>query len=363
MLANNQNADTLKLLNDIVLPFLEDGTVIPVISNSFRIEQIFQADLELRELLKKEAKYYDDASTLEQQLTKLWATKINYPMSDDRNLARVAQYRQVEKQDTELPKIEYLKLINDRLLKLAENDSDFKDKVAELRARTQRLVFSETAQQLEYPRGFSQGRADPLELLASLDLPIFITTSYSNFLEAKLEKLGKSARTQLCFWDGNKAGINPDHLPDPKFNPTTQNPAVYHLFGMEQYKDTLVLSEDDYMNFLITAAEGFNSQELYPTPLRLALPTARLILIGYNLPDWDFRALFRFLLMARKTAKKKKSVAIQLRPALGNQDYQINSVKYLEQFFDDHDFSVVWNNPDEFIYSLIEAKNAGRGQP
>ena len=362
MLANDQNDTTLKLLNDIVLPFLEDGTVIPVISNSFRIEQIFQGDLELRELLKKEAKYYDDASTLEQQLTKLWATKINYPMSDDRNLARVAQYRQVEKQDTEIPKIEYLKLINERLLKLAENDSDFKDKVAELRARTQRLVFSETAQQLEYPRGFSPERQDPLELLASLDLPIFITTSYSNFLEAKLEKLGKPARTQLCFWDGNKAGINPDHLPDPKFNPTPQNPAVYHLFGLEQHRETIVLSEDDYMNFLISATEGFNSTELFPSPLRLALPSARLILIGYNLRDWDFRALFRFLLMARKTAKKKKSIAIQLKPVLGNKDYERGSETYLKQFFDDYDFTVVWNNPDEFIYNLMDAKKAGKSQ-
>lgn len=365
MIATDQNGDTLKVLNDIVLPFLQDGTIIPVISNSFRIEQIFQADRDLRESMKNEAKYYDDASTLEQQLTKLWAIDIKYPMSDDRNLARVAQYLQIAKQDTELPKIEYLKLMTDRLLKLSENDPAFKDKVAELRARTrqnQRLIFSETAQQLEYPRGFPDGRPDPLELLASLDLPIFITTSYSNFLEVKLEKLGKPARTQLCFWDGNKAGINPEHLPDPKFNPTPQNPAVYHLFGMEPYMDTIVLSEDDYMNFLITAAEGFDTQDLYPTPLRLALPTARLILIGYNLRDWDFRALFRFLLMARKTAKKKKSIAIQLRPVLGNQEYQKNSEEYLQQFFDDHDFTVVWNNPDEFIYKLIDAKNAGKSQ-
>jgi len=199
-------------------------------------------------------------------------------------------------------------------------------------------------------------------LLASLDLPIFITTSYSNFLEAKLEKLGKPARTQLCFWDGNKAGINPDHLPDPKFNPTPQNPAVYHLFGLEQHRETIVLSEDDYMNFLISATEGFNSTELFPSPLRLALPSARLILIGYNLRDWDFRALFRFLLMARKTAKKKKSIAIQLKPVLGNKDYERGSETYLKQFFDDYDFTVVWNNPDEFIYNLMDAKKAGKSQ-
>ena len=90
MIADELDGDTIAALNDSVLPFLSGGSIIPVISNSFRIEQIFQVDAELREALKKEAKYYDDASTLEQQLTKLWADKINYPMSDDRNL--VASY-------------------------------------------------------------------------------------------------------------------------------------------------------------------------------------------------------------------------------------------------------------------------------
>jgi len=357
---NNNDLGTIKVLNDMILPFLDDDTIIPVISNSFRIEQIFQADPELQEMMKKEPVYYDDVGTFEQQLTRQWAEMIKYPMSDGHNLARVAQYRQVEKQDTELPKIEYLKLINDRLLDLAKDDPSFKDKVTDLRSRTQKLIFSETARQLEFPRGFPGGRQDPLELIASLDLSIFITTSYSDFLETALEKVGKTPRTQLCFWNGSTTGINDKHLPDPKFNPTPQNPAVYHLFGMENYRDTVVLSEDDYMNFLITVTEEFDSPDLYPSPLRMALPTARLILLGYNLRDWDFRALFRFLLMARKTARKKKSIAIQLKPHLGNKSYEQSSQNFLEQFFDDHDFTVVWENADDFIYKLSDARNNAR---
>lgn len=353
----NDNNGTLKVLNDMILPFLDDDTIIPVVSNSFRIEQIFRDDPELREMMKKEPEYLDDMNSVDQQLTRQWAKQINYPMSDAHNLARVAQYRQVEKQDTDLPKIEYFKLVNERLLKLAANDPGYKDKVDELRARTQKLIFSETAQQLDFPRGFPEGRQDPLKLLASLDLSIFVTTSYSDFLETALDAVGKKPRTQLCFWNGSKSGINPEHLPDSKFNPTPQNPAVYHLFGMERYRDTIVLSEDDYMNFLITATEEFDSPDLFPTPLRMALPGARLILLGYNLKDWDFRVLFRFLLMARKTAKKKKSIAIQLKPSLGNKDYEANSQNYLEQFFDEHDFTVVWNNTDDFIYKLSDARN------
>jgi hypothetical protein len=352
---NENNNPTIDVLKETIVPFIEENTVIPVLSNSLRIEQIFQVDKELRELMKQSPEFYDEVRTYEQQLTKKWAEQIKYPMSDDHNLARVAQYRHIEKNDPDLPKIEYLKFINDRLLKLYENEAGYKDKVAELRARKTRLIFSETAQKLNSPREFPGGREDPLKLLAGLPLSIFITTSYSDFLERALEDSGKVPRTQICFWNGSKVGITPEHLPDPNYNPTPENPAVYHLFGLENNKDTLVISEDDYLNFLMTAAEELNSQDLYPSPLRLALPTARLMLLGYNLRDWDFRALFKFILLTRKTANKKPSIAIQLRPTLENKNYEASSLNFLERFFGEQNFRVAWTGTENFIYQLSDA--------
>ena len=57
------NRSSTDNLNDI-MPFIDEGTVIPIISNSFRIEEIFRNDKELQEQL----------AASPWQTPKLWAT-------------------------------------------------------------------------------------------------------------------------------------------------------------------------------------------------------------------------------------------------------------------------------------------------
>lgn len=351
--SNSAISDNLK----DIMPFIEMGLVIPIISNSFRIEEIFREDKDLLQKMEDFPEFYDEVRTIDQQLTKQWAQKIGYPMSDDHNLARVAQYRQVESGDPDLAKIEYLKFLNDRLLELCENEKGYDDKVNQLKTQTQRQFFSDTVRQLDYPRNFPDGKADPLRLLAQLPIKIYITTSYFTFLERALEAEGKTPRTQICFLSGGKSTVKREHLPDPDYVPTSANPAVYHFFGLEDYKDTLILSEDDYMNFLMNAIEEINSQDIYPTPLRLALPDSRFILLGYKLRDWDFRTVFRFILKIRKPIMAKPSIAIQLKPNLGKKDFEAKSLEYLEHYFGGHKFRVEWTSTENFIYELWDAWN------
>src|SRR5512142_508019 len=121
-------------LSDLIdiMPFIEDGTMIPVISNSFRVEEIFRTDRELMGAAADLPEHYDEVRTIDQQLTRRWAQKIGYPMSEDHNLARVAQYRQIESEDPDLPKTEYIRFLNDRLLRLCENEEGYEDKVKQL---------------------------------------------------------------------------------------------------------------------------------------------------------------------------------------------------------------------------------------
>jgi hypothetical protein len=363
----DDNESITGILSDVVLPFIESGMVIPIISNSFRVDEIFRDDKEFDRQSPHMLEFIDEARTVEQQLTMKWAKEIGYPMADDYNLARVAQYRQVEKGDPELAKFEYFRFITDRLVRNAEEwslqnddvEDEFKETVKRLKKQTQKLIFSEVAQQLDYPR-YKNVFDDPLRLLAKLPLPIYITTSYSNFLERALIAEDKQPRTQICFWDGGKSNINPNHLPDPKYDPTPTTPAVYHLFGLEDYKNTLIMSEDDFMGFMMNAVEHINEQDLYPSPLRGALPESRLLLLGYCLSDWDFRALFRFILRIRKTATVRPSVAIQLKPSLKEKSYEAKSLKYLERYFEDHKFKVVWTGNEDFIYKLFSAWDKDR---
>ena len=345
-------------LSDMI-PFIEDGTVIPIISNSFRLEQIFREDDELIAQLAEVPDFYDEVRTIDQQLTKQWANDIGYPMSDNHNLARVAQFRQVESEDPTVAKIEYLKFLNNRLLEISEKKEGYEAKVYQLRNQSQRLLFSDAAQRLDYPH-FPNGLKDPLELLAKLPLPIYVTTSYFNFLERALEQENRPPRTQLCFLSIGKSSVKqskdePTILPDPDYEPTVENPAVYHLFGLENFRDTLVFSEDDYMNFLMNVGEGIASLDLYPSALQQALAESRLILLGYNPRDWDFRTLFRFVLKSRKTATARPSIAIQFKPNLEKKDHAERSLQYLKQYFAGHKFTVVWTNAEHFIYQVWNA--------
>lgn len=345
---------------DYLMPFLETGRVIPFLSNSFRLEEIFRDDRELSAMLAKPPEHFDEVRTFDQQLTKKWAEKIDYPMSDSHNLARVAQYRQVVSGFPEGARREYIRYLTDRLLEINENDDEYKDIVARLRKRSQALLFSEVVQQLDYPR-FPEGVEDPLRLLARLPLKIFVTTGYSDFLERALIAEDKTPRTQLCFCRVGKSHIRAEHLPDRDFKPTATNPAVVHLYGLEDYTNTLILSEDDYMNFLMNAVEEINSQDYFPSYLRGALPESSLILLGYHMQDWDFRTLFRFGSRVRKIEavddEITPSIAIQFKPSLERKEIEARSLQYLEKYFAKRNFRVMWTGAEEFVYELWETWN------
>jgi hypothetical protein len=327
---------------DDIMPFIKKGTVIPIISNSMRIEQIFRDEKTLADQLSE--------MSIDEQLTKEWAAEIQYPMADSHNLARVAQFYQVEQRESLLAKSKYLDFLTNYLLDLNEEEEGYQDVVSQL--RLQEVCFSDTVHQLDYPR-FPQGMEDPLRILAKLPLKIFVTTSYYNFIERALEAENKKPRTQVCFWSGGKMSAKPEHAPDPLYEPSDTKPAVYHLFGLEDYPQTLVLSEDDFMNFLISVVEDTNTQNpVVPLRLREGLAESRLLLLGYRVRDWDFRVLFRFILKYRSIDAAPRGMLLQLEPGMKEIGNKEKSIKYLSQYFDKKQFDVDWTNPEKFIRKL-----------
>jgi hypothetical protein len=335
---------------DDIMPFIKKGTVIPIISSSMRIDQIFRDEQSLMERLSDSAEPSNDDLSILEQLTKEWAAEIQYPMTDDHNLARVAQYFQVEQKESLLAKTKYLKFLTNYLLDVNEEDENYQDLVGQLRAAE--ASFSEIVKQLDFPR-FPEGFEDPLRILAKLPLKIYVTTSPYNFIERALEAENKKPRTQVCFWSGGKLNANPEHLPDPMYEPSDTQPAVYHLFGLEDYPQTLVLSEDDFMNFLISVVEDTNTQNpVVPLRLREGIAESRLLLLGYRMKDWDFRVLFRFILKYRSADSAPRGMLIQLNQGPLQTANKEKSVEYLSQYFDKKQFDLDWTSPEKFIMNL-----------
>jgi hypothetical protein len=352
---NSSNLEDFQYLIDLINEGRNDGEnkVTPIISNSFRMEEIFREDDELMGWLQKDQvpTFYDEVHTLDHQLAKKWANKFEYPMSDGHRWARVAQYLQVDPKKT--PGTEYLRFLKGELLALGRNKKGYEEKVTQLEPWIDWLNLSDIATDLDYPT-FPAGREDPLLLLAKLPFPVYITTSYSDFLERALLKVGKVPRRQICFYTGKTIKDISKDLPDSNFNPDPMNPAVYYLFGMEEYRPTLVLSEDDYLDFLMRA-DGVIGAQNFPSPLSLAFSNSSLLLLGYSLRDWDFRTLFRLILKFRQETRKKPGIAIQFKPSLGQKNYQARAESYLKQYFENQKFEIRWTNTEKFIYDLWSA--------
>lgn len=328
------------------------SNVVPIISNALRLEQIFRNEQKLADLVAKTSGgYVSENLTINEQLTKIWAKQIRYPMRDNHNLARVAQYYQVEQDGSDVAKEDYLGFLKMLLLSINENRQGYEDFVSGHKKDAHMMSFPEIVNGLDCPQ-FPDDTVDPFALLARLPFPIYVTTSYHDFLERALSDEHKEPRTQVIFWETGREyddAVTAKHYPDPSFNPTPMNPAVYHLFGLENYPGSLVLGEDDYMKFLISVVSDTDTQKpIVPPRLRRALASAHLLLMGYHLSDWDFRVLFRFLLNYRQSEVAKQGIFIQLKP----KEEEGQLLDYLKRYFNMKKFEIEWKSSENFIQEL-----------
>lgn len=237
---------------------------------------------------------YWDRYSIRSKIARTWAKNYAYPLSDRRKLATVAQFLST-KFDTEH----------------VQN------------------MFIEELKQLKVPNFVDAD--DPYVILASLPLPIFITTNYDTFMTEALKRANKEPRTEICKWKRPHLDYEVSHLLDGH-NPNVANPSVFHLYGYVDNPASLVLSEDDYFQFLINVSREF----IRTTPHQIQGAMSRsLLLLGYQLNDWDFRALFHLLASCIAPNPGLAHVAVQISPVKGEgrQDLIERVQDYFDRYF------------------------------
>ncbi|MFZ5911304.1 MAG: CHAT domain-containing protein [Chloroflexota bacterium] len=184
-------------------------------------------------------------------------------------------------------------------------------------------------------------------LLAQLPLPIFITTTPGNLLTHALKRLGKKPQERFCPWNNQI----PKEICLFSGQPTVDEPLVYHLFGHFSEPRSLVLTEDDYFDFLIGITS--NKDEVPPV-IRAALANSALLFLGFGIDDWGFRVLFRTL-MAREGSDQLeiyRHVAAQIEPDEERLLDPQRARKLLEDYFKNMEIDVFWGRPEEFLDAL-----------
>jgi hypothetical protein len=181
-------------------------------------------------------------------------------------------------------------------------------------------------------------RNAPLAVLADLNLPIYITTNYDHFVEKALEtRGGKHPISDFCRWNedlvdyANEEKINPE-LYDPVsgLEITSSNPLVYHLYGDIKHPKSMVLTEKDYIDFIIFLNKE-DEKRLYPHAIKRLKNEAELLFVGYTL-DKGFMTIFQTV-MSSGGSDDMNGISVQLisTPASSDTD-PAKAEAYLEEY-------------------------------
>ncbi|MCB0211494.1 MAG: SIR2 family protein [Anaerolineae bacterium] len=244
-----------------------------------------------------------------------WAREHAYPLHDVHNLPRVAQFLAI-KRDPAFPADEFARYLNAIEMQPDYHDPD-----------------------------------EPHSFFANLPLPFYITTNYDDFLVQALGHHARNSYREVCRW--NRYVKDQPSVFDPgsnvNFGPT--NPVVYHLFGHTDLPESMVLTEDDYLDFLVNISRN---AAIIPRQIEKALVQTSLLFIGYEVSDIRFRILFRGLVASLQRGLRRTSIAVQIEPKPPETGaITIAQVRdYLQDYLAKDDVRVYWGDSFEFVKEL-----------
>lgn len=281
------------------------------------------------------------------KLIQAYANYIHYPL-DHTSLSKMVQFKNVHDEiDAWAAKTDYVNFIKNRLVDMAEAADTPANVLEELEEEFDAITFFDFCVRLGYPQ-FDTGPLNPLLVLADFPLPIYVTTSYHHFIEIALKRAGKKPRTEFCRWHKGLESI--PSVFDDEYQPSKDAPLVYHLHGVDEHPASLVLTEDDHLEFLIAISQD-KGRNTDPIPLRIreAMADSSLMLLGFTLSDWEFRTLFWTLIRPRPI--KPVSVCIQLTPSEAEQ-------RYAQRYLDIAQFKVYWGDVHQYAQELCQVIEA-----
>ncbi len=140
---------------------------------------------------------------------------------------------------------------------------------------------------------------------------------------------------------------------EPDYFPTPERPLIYYLFGELNEPDSVVLTEDDYFDFLIGVT---GNKDLIPPVVRRALTDTALLFLGFQMDEWNFRVLFRSILSQQGGGRRDRyaHIAAQIEPEEGRLLEPERARRYLENYFSKGvDISIYWGSSDDFLKELV----------
>lgn len=229
------------------------------------------------------------------------------------------------------------------------------------RARAEAWASGSSSVALPYP---DQGEL-AYTLIARLPVTTYITTNRDNLLLDSLREEGRKPEVVVCRWRpmlpddiGGDDHDWPSSVFDrnPDYEPSYEKPLIYHVFGNMSHPHTVVLTEDDYFDFLVGLSRNQgHPRTSMPPHVKKVLATHGLMFLGFQFDDWEFRTMFRGVLPREgvEAGSNRSNVAVQVEPDEKHISSAVETKDYMEKYFSQHrKIQVYWGKSDVFLAEL-----------
>jgi hypothetical protein len=273
-----------------------------------------------------------------------WAQEHAFPLSpqDREVLPRVAQYIFTNQAPDHLPRI-LRQSIRDRIIDL------YRPGLTESLQQAEKWSSPQVIEAIQVAAAAHSSRSsfDPYAVMAQLRLPVYITAAVDDLLTVALQNAGAMPQVRILPW----TKLIPKERAIYEDMPTPERPLVYHLFGHLSISNSMVLSEDQYFDYLLNVALN---KDLIPSAVRAALNSSSLLFLGFQMDDWEFRVFFRFLMAqeGKDMLKYYSHAAAQIEPEEDRTADIKRARRYLEQYFQKENINVYWGSTEEFLNDL-----------
>ncbi|HJZ98231.1 MAG TPA: CHAT domain-containing protein [Candidatus Solibacter sp.] len=271
-------------------------------------------------------------STIE--LAEVLAKKYDFPLEEhlSQNLPSVAQYIKQVRDDSE-----YLIALDQHLSARCPDAPAGKDVWDRLSAVGQLRRTS--------------GITDVHALLAALPCPIYFTACHDTLLEDALTERGRTPVVDFARWkeDVRNMAMYPK-IDDEHTTPSPDHPVVYHLLGVCTKPDSMVVTDDDYTDYMF----GINTQQcedFTPTFIKSVVAEKALLLIGFHFKYRSFQVVVRNGLNRLREKNIKKTnmwVGAQMPPDPDTYLRVDDARDYLNQTIGT-DLKIYWGGVQQFV--------------
>jgi len=155
-----------------------------------------------------------------------------------------------------------------------------------------------------------------LRALAELDFPVVVTTNYDTLFQRALGLAGKVPL--ISIYHSNENVPIPVPTNDMTQTPPAGQPFLYKMHGDIQTGESLVLTDEDYIQFILRMRDPEPFQVI-PNVVLGAMKAGPTLFVGYSLRDYNLRVLLKRLrtfVMVRENVPPTYSIDLSPDPII-----------------------------------------------